>query len=226
MTWTRFRRRRRGRGDSGAVAVEAAIIVPVLMLVTFGIVEWALVMRDNNSANAMVRDAGRTASITNPNTAWIFNGITFPNVPAFAPAAADAAENSGAVLPKNSVQELWVFQPAQTGSGRLTQVFQYPEGNSASTPFASCTTNCIRFRWNEVSPPGRSQFLYIGGAWDPGSIISCQPQRATDPPTGSVGIYVKVRHSFLVSGLFGTSINLSDSAVFRFEPQPNDVCVG
>ncbi len=54
--------RRRERNQRGAVAVEAALVTPVVCLMLFGIVEMSLLMRDVVSASSSVRAGTRVAS--------------------------------------------------------------------------------------------------------------------------------------------------------------------
>lgn len=52
----------RRRGESGAIFVEFALIVPILMLLSMGIVEYGLAWKWATDANAAVRDAGRSGA--------------------------------------------------------------------------------------------------------------------------------------------------------------------
>ena len=54
--------RRRERPDRGAVAVEAALITPVLVLLVFGIIEFGLAFRDWLAVTSAVRAGARTAA--------------------------------------------------------------------------------------------------------------------------------------------------------------------
>ena len=51
--------RPRGRGERGAVAVEAALVTPILFLLVLGIIEMSLYMRDTISVTSSVRTGGR-----------------------------------------------------------------------------------------------------------------------------------------------------------------------
>ncbi|WP_414690442.1 TadE/TadG family type IV pilus assembly protein, partial [Nocardioides sp.] len=52
---TRVLRRLRRRDESGAVAVEAALITPILVLLVFGIIEFSFVLRDYGVVSSDVR---------------------------------------------------------------------------------------------------------------------------------------------------------------------------
>src|SRR5262245_41595604 len=49
-------------GDRGAVAVEAALVTPLILLLITGVIELALLMRDDVALTSAVRNGGRTAS--------------------------------------------------------------------------------------------------------------------------------------------------------------------
>src|SRR3954453_23719727 len=101
----RPRSRRRGRGQRGAVAVEAALVTPVLIILVFGIIEFALIMRDYVAVSSAVRVGARIAS-ANPG-AGLCSAQPSPCAPATTPAlaqqAADAIRQAGTAMPKDSI---------------------------------------------------------------------------------------------------------------------------
>ncbi len=56
-------RRRRARGDRGAVIVEAAIVLPILFMLIFGMLEIGSALKSYSGAANAVRAGGRTASV-------------------------------------------------------------------------------------------------------------------------------------------------------------------
>lgn len=60
MTWLR---RRRARGDRGAVLVESAIVLPLLFLFLFGIMEVGGALKSYSGTSNAVRAGGRMASV-------------------------------------------------------------------------------------------------------------------------------------------------------------------
>jgi Flp pilus assembly protein TadG len=52
----------RGRGDDGATIIEAAIIMPLLLLVMFGFMEYSNLFKDKMSVSNSAHDAAREAS--------------------------------------------------------------------------------------------------------------------------------------------------------------------
>lgn len=121
-----FRRTGRGpgrRNDRGAVAVEAALITPVLLIVVFGIVEFGLVFKDWLAVSSSVRAGTRIASAE-------------PRVATFATDAAAQIAREGSAMDMDGVRELWVYKAAVDGS---------PVGGNGG--FGACTS-CVKFRWD------------------------------------------------------------------------------
>lgn len=211
MSLSRFvARRRRGR-ERGAVAVEAALVTPLLMLLVFGIIEMALLMKDDVSLTSAVRNGGRIASANagaGPGGLAADDGscpspCTPANAPAFAQMAANAIQTSGTALPKDSILELWIYKANDKG-------FPGVNGSTAMT----CGTNCVRFKWQA----SKDQFRYYSGSWASTSVNAC----ANNSPD-NVGVYLQARHKFL-TGLFTSSVTIEDHAVFTFEPLPTLKC--
>lgn len=100
---------RRTTRERGAVAVEAALVTPLIVLILFGIIEMSLLMRDHVATSSAVRvgarmssaaaDAGVGTCPTGPSPP----PCTPATAPAFAQAAADAIARAGSALPKDSI---------------------------------------------------------------------------------------------------------------------------
>jgi hypothetical protein len=61
----RLRSAQRGRNDGGATAVEFALVVPVLLLLVFGIIEYGLWFSDSLATRQGVREAARQGVVGN-----------------------------------------------------------------------------------------------------------------------------------------------------------------
>jgi hypothetical protein len=61
----RLRRASQGRSDSGATAVEFALVAPILLLLVFGIIEYGLWFSDSLSTRQGVREAARQGVVAN-----------------------------------------------------------------------------------------------------------------------------------------------------------------
>lgn len=199
---------RRRAWERGAVAVEAALITPILMLFVFGIIEMSLLMKDTVAVTSSVRVAGRTASAIadagpgDRGGADCIDPCTPAQAPMLAQLAANAVQRGGSALPEDAIEELWVYHANEDG-------YPLPEGNESWT----CGVDCVKYRWVD----SRDEFRYVSGTWDSTQINAC----ANTAPD-AVGIYIKARHDF-VTGLFN-GLSVDDHAVFAFEPLPTLIC--
>jgi len=123
---------RRERGERGAVLVEAAIMVPLIVLLTFGAIEYGFAFNEQGTVRAATRSAARSAA-------------ALPK--------ADAADLEAAVvnalgtavrnLANGTPVEAWIF-----------------DATAGSRP-ATCATDCRAYDWDAgagffESPAGAS----------------------------------------------------------------------
>lgn len=215
-------RPRRLHGDRGAAAVEFALVSMLLFTLVFGIIEFSLVMRDKIAVTSAARDGGRTAS-AEPRAAGYNDPITGTpdNITGLVPDAVKSVAASLTGIPKASIKGIWVYQAGANGLPANGNVLP-----SSASPNGKCSTNCVSYfydptrQWTDPSTNTlvTGGFSLIGGSWSPTSINACPG----DPNGQYVGIYVAVEHSF-ITGKFLTgagTLNLSDTATFKFEPIP------
>ena len=195
------------QGDRGAVMVEMALVLPLLLLLVFGIIDFSLAMKDKASVASSVRVGARIASTgadAGPGICPDPPDPHFPcsptRTPLLAQAAADAIATAGTAMPKDSIEEIWVYR--------------YKDSFGSAPPVA-CVTDCVIYRWNA----GADRFQYKAGTWVSSTIDAC----LNDPSAMSVGVYMRAAHDF-VSPFFGASVHLTDFAVMKFEPLPNLQC--
>jgi Flp pilus assembly protein TadG len=123
---SRARRRRfgvrRGRGERGAVLVEAAIILPVLLLIVLGIVEYSLAFKNSLSVTSATRAGARTASAQ-------------PRQANFSPNTASAVATALTAIDNTSPQVLWIYNANSAGM---------PDSGN----FSTCN-DCNRYTWNQ-----------------------------------------------------------------------------
>ena len=103
---------------------------------------------------------------------------------------------------------MWVYKANNLG---------YP-GGIGSTGFAS-----LRDQLHQVPrgfPPPRSFDIAnpTGSGWPYQTQLACDVAN-----WDSVGVFIKLNHKYMTN-LFGTSITLTDHAVFRLEPAPTEAC--
>ncbi len=119
----RLRDRLQQRGSRGAVAVEAALILPIFLMLVFGIIEFGFAFKDWLAVTSSVRAGARIAS-AEPRTA------------SFAQDAANQVAHEGAALDLRKVTALWVYEANVDGT---------PTGGP------TCASACVKFTWNNVS---------------------------------------------------------------------------
>lgn len=204
-------RRTRGRGERGAVAVEAALVTPVLFLLVLGIIEMSLYMRDVISTTSSVRTGGRVASVSAGAGPGVCQASANPppcspsNTPALAQAAADAIQRAGAAMPKQQIQYVLVYKANPQG-------YPMPVGNTSPT----CSSSCVKYVWDA----GLSKFRYSSGTWVSTTINACVNNASRD----TVGVLMVADHPW-ISGLFGNGVTVMERAVMNFEPLPSDQCM-
>ena len=197
--------RRRERNQRGAVAVEAALVTPVLCLMLFGIVEMSLLMRDVVSASSSVRAGTRVASAS-AAAGKCLTACTPTTAPALAQAAATAIERSGSALGEDALQTMIVYEANANG---------FPIGRTDADACGS--TNCVTYTWNATS----DRFTYTSGTWDTTNQVNAC---VNDANRDSVGVAIRAQHKW-VTGLFGSTYQLNERSVMQFEPLPNENCL-
>lgn len=138
----RLRRARAGADDRqrGAVAVEFAIVLPILLILTFGIVEFSSAYHDSSVAADAARAGARVGSAKATQAD-------------FATATVAAVNSAVSTLPGSVPKELWIYKANSQG---------YPGGGSS---FSSCGSSCIRYTYNS----GSKSFVSSGGGGWPAS---------------------------------------------------------
>ncbi len=203
--------RKRSRGERGAVAVEAALVTPVLFLLVLGIIEMSLFMRDVVSTTSSVRTGGRIASVSAGAGPGVCQASASPppcspaNTPALAQAAADAIQRAGAAMPKDQIDYIVVYKANSAG-------YPLPAGNTSMT----CSTSCVKYTWDA----GLNKFRYAGGTWVSTTINACVNNANRD----TVGVGMVATHPW-ITGLFGDGVTINERAVMNFEPLPSDQCM-
>jgi len=209
--------RKRARGERGAVALEAALTFPILLLLILGIIELTFLMRDHAVVVSDTRIAARVASTgANAGQGTCATGAGAPpcvpaNVPALAQQAADAVARAGSAMPVDQIQYLLVYKANAKG---------YPGADTNGTMPTSCAgfSNCVMFKWRDAD----NAFRYFSGSWVSTSINACFPGTSSFP-LDRVGIQLVADHETF-TGLFGSSLELDDHAVMNFEPLDTTHC--
>jgi Flp pilus assembly protein TadG len=141
----RLRSRLGGAAERGAVAVEAALVTPFILLIFFGIIEYGMLFKDWLAATSSVRAGARIASAE-------------PRVTTFAQDAADQSAREGAALDFSTLQKFWVYKSDAAG---------FPVGGNGS--FSDCTV-CVKFTWNATS----KKLVPASDTWSSTTQNACQ----------------------------------------------------
>jgi hypothetical protein len=186
-----FTRRLRKRSERGAALVEAALVLPVLLLVVFGVFEFGFAFKNSLTITSATRSGSRVASALPRTADYEIN---------------TAAAVRGALL--NAFQ-----------SGDLEYLTIYKADADTGEPvngggFETCT-ECYRYRWDASAQGGEGDWAYVAGAWPPLTQAACGDDAMTD----YVGVYVRASHNFLTAA-FGSSRTLTAHTVMRLEPVP------
>jgi len=131
--------------ERGAVAVEMAIVLPILVALTFGIVEFSSAYHDRSAAADAARAGARV-------------GSALPAKPTMASSVVQSVNAALSTMPRNAPQELWIYKANSAG---------YPGGSSS---FSSCSTNCIKYTW---SSGARAFTGGSGGGWPAAAQQAC-----------------------------------------------------
>jgi hypothetical protein len=141
------------RDCRGAVAVEAALITPLLVTILFGIIEVGLLMRDDLSFNQAARAGARAAA-------------AMPRSDDYQQAAAHAVAGALRGVSPSSVQSLTIFR-ADPATGK-------PLNGADPT---TCTTDCVRFTWNRST---QAFDAVSGTSWPANKQKACGEESSTD----------------------------------------------
>jgi hypothetical protein len=183
-------RSRRGREQRGAALIEAAIIVPLLMLLTFGAIEMGIGFSEKGGLESAARAGARkAATLTN-----VVDNVNNNDIGIEVANSVNAALDGSAIPP-------------------LDHLFVYK--NSVSSPVTvnapgDCSTDCVMF-----TPDGSGKHFDVGsatGSWPNSDRNGC----GTTPDLVTVKI---IGHFTFLSGLIGTSpVTLTATTSLQFEP--------
>ncbi len=160
--------RRQGNArERGAVLVEAAIVLPLLIVLVLGIVEYSVAFNKAATVSNASRAGARTAS-------------SLPKDAAYSVKAADAVAAALTSLGSSAPQEVWIYKvdPSTADS---------PIGS-----FGSCT-DCVGYSWNASTRLFDTTAPLGGNAWTANEQNACVDSSHPD----RLGVYVKAKHKYL-----------------------------
>ncbi len=192
------RRPRRGR-ERGAVVVEAAIILPLVILVVFGLVEFGLVFKDE-------------LTVSNATGATARAGAAIPKQADYRDQMIDELDDrlTGVSVSANDKLVIYKADPASdsglpVGAADQSQIWSACSGASA---------DCTRYE-------------YDGSAWvqnGPAEWTAAEQSACRDGTLDQMGVYLDVTHDY-ITGFLGTgSRRVTDRSVYSLEPLLPGAC--
>jgi Flp pilus assembly protein TadG len=182
------------RGERGSTIVEAAIILPVLILLTFGAIEFGIGFRDSAAVASSTRSGARIASALTAQ-------------PSFEANAKLSVSDSLKDLLHATPQVLVIYKDDANGN---------PNGGTVSNGYAGCV-DCFRYTWDSANKVWSANVS--SDTW-----TAIEQQTAACANTlPSVGVYVRATQGF-ITGLFGANKTFDHKTVMRLEPVSSGQC--
>ncbi len=206
------------RGQRGAVLVEFVLILPVLLLLLFGIIEFGFAIYGKHTVVQVSRDGARLAETqSRVNVGEITGEPTY--VKTVKDSISADLKTSGTFAGLTPVR-MAVYAAEAPNLGISQRI---DSGN-----FSSCVQYCTTYSsWNTTT----GKFDTPGGTnWYPGDQSACLDESASPPQhPDAIGVYVEVKYtSFtpLIGDLLGGTggKHMSSNTVMRLEPLPPGAC--
>jgi len=202
----------RARGsEAGAAMVEFALVLPLLLLLTFGIIEFALVFNANSNVAHATRAGGRTAGISSTDPQLEYKAAEA------AASALNVSPSDVAEAPTVCVGRYVAGSADPCGDYAMSFVLVHP-GTPNSPTWAVDTGGLPAGQYPTATDNWPVSARHYGCAVNgvPGTF-------------DKVAVHVAVRHQLLVPGLFGVFFGndtptLSTTSVFQLEPVPTSTC--
>jgi hypothetical protein len=190
--WIRWGRRR--GSERGAVLVEAALVIPILVMLVVGIAEFGFAFRDRLTLQTATRTGARVGSSLG-NTAQADYNIL------------QGIRSALGSIPTSKVDRIIVYK-STTANGAVPAVCL------AGTSVAG---SCNVYAPSALSAAS-SSFGCGTGALD---VMWCPTTRVVDQAAGLeyLGVFVQIRHDFTSGFLGSRQVTLKDTAVLRLEPK-------
>ena len=196
--------RRLARGQSGAVLIEAAIVLPVLIMILIGIMEFGLLFTSYSKALGASRSGARVAASVYSRAT---NGSTSSTGPESATQTLALAQIVAAV--EGDLKGLNNAVPVRMMIFRVAS-----NGEPAGGVNGSCSDRCISYTWNSTSKKMIRDST--NKKWP-------NPQRCLINDYESIGVFVEIKHDF-VTGVFGSNKFVSGRTSMRLEPGQTTLC--
>jgi Flp pilus assembly protein TadG len=197
QTWAeavrrRLGRSRRERGERGAVLVEAVIVIPILMMITLGIIEYGSAYQQDAAVAAASRAGARVASAYSKHDFGVSTAAADGGI-LTASAVAAALQSVGSATP----QKVWIYKVGAAGSGPPN--------------FTGCTY-CVGYAWNTTTKAFNTTELPGSQSWPLTKQYTC-----VSPAPDQIAVWVQMTHT-AVTHMFGGAKSLTGQTTMRLEP--------
>ena len=160
---------RSGHLQRGAALIEAAIILPLLMMLAFGGIEFGLAFKESATVAQASRAGARIAS-------------TMPRNDGYLAAARDAVTTAVQGLGHATPVQLWIYKVAP--------------GTDDSPTGGTCSANCVVYQWS--SSTDQFGPTYTGDPWLGSEQNACVVSGNSSFPE-RVGVQVTAQHNFVTA---------------------------
>jgi Flp pilus assembly protein TadG len=204
----------RGRGEQGAAMVEFALILPLIVLLTFGIIEFAIAFNTDSNINQAGRAGGRTAAILSTDPDMAFK-------------AGQAAATSLNLSP-GTVEGTPTVCVAKFDNTNPQGCSQYATTMDLVHAYGGVDSLVWQILDTCGDPPG-----HTGDTCDDNWPISARNYGCPvngQPTFDKVIVHVEAKHKLVVPGLFSvffgnnSAPKFTSTAVFQLEPVSNNAC--
>ncbi len=193
--------------ERGAVIVETALILPLLIMLMMGIAEFGLAWRSSTNAASTVRAA--TLEETRGDTTRLIDFKTIERVRA----TTDSLDD---------LDWLMIYRVASTDSGGPPKAC---EAAAAALSFGSTGIQgqCTIFHGSYVATATAADFVDPACAGEPDRFLCPTTRDTVFAPTDRVGVAVSIDHRWLTGIVPGGGIQLSDHSVSYRLPTLGDL---
>lgn len=205
----------RRHGSRGAILVETALVMPLVLLLVFGVIEFGFMFQSRAVLSDAVRASGRV-------------GSELPGQDDYDEAIVQVAEQELQKAANLNPKQLWIYSANRNGypgiPGNENGGWGVPGQTNKSFGDGSALRNalmcnvhtkCIRYVWTGTEFERDTAPLIIDG-WPAEGIGGHDACGAT---VDRLAVYISVEYKF-ITGLFWSKQAMADHGVFRFEPEP------
>jgi hypothetical protein len=198
---------RRATSERGTAIVEMAIVLPLLVLLVFGILEFGLVFRDRLAIANGTQSAGRVAAVLGNRVGSDM-------------AVLEAIEQALGVTDStgSAVRHVQIWK--SNGSGQPISACRIPGAGGSSCNWYTFDSDDLSCKWDPCPDPTQDPISY-GGGYVP------ENRNVTYGTSDVIGVTVLFSHHWITGVMPLGDITCSpigancwaDTAIFRIEPQ-------